>query len=244
MKKWSLFAVALALIAGTALLLFQLRAHPRLGPPGIKAEPIPGTIAMKIELPERVLDFTSTNVPEPAVVSGYLPTDTSYVERRYFSPGNDIPIEGTIVLMGTDRTSIHNADFCVRGQGYVPENKTIVNIPVAGPVPYQLPVARWTVRGTLQQPDGQKVEVSSVYVFWFVTKGDQTPDHFTMMKRLAGHLLRTGELQRWAYVSYQAPCEPGKEDAAFERLARLIAASVPGFQLSPDMSPAPAIAPR
>jgi hypothetical protein len=41
---------------------------------------------MKIDLPERVLDFTSTNVPEPEVVLGFLPKDTSYAERIYTAP--------------------------------------------------------------------------------------------------------------------------------------------------------------
>ena len=39
-------------------------------------------------------------------------------------------------------------------------------------------------------------------------------------------------LQRWAYVSYFALCAPGDEDATFLRLSRLVAASVPEFQLA------------
>ena len=59
---------------------------------------------MNLELPSAVLDYISTNVPEPAVVLGYLPKDSSYVERHYESPESRIPVEGTIVLMGfTDR---------------------------------------------------------------------------------------------------------------------------------------------
>src|SRR5258708_1588152 len=104
-QKWILFFVGLALIAGAAALLVRLKAHPRLGNPGIVATPISGSMVMKIELPEHVLDFTSTNVPEPEVVLSYLPKDSSYVERRYQPADSEIPIEGTIVLMGADRTS-------------------------------------------------------------------------------------------------------------------------------------------
>jgi hypothetical protein len=46
-------------------------------------------------------------------------------------------------------------------------------------------------------------------------------------------LLHSATLQRWAYVSYFAGCEPGGEAAAFERVKRLIVASVPEFQLPP-----------
>ena len=231
-KKWLLFFAALALIAGTAVLLVRLKAHPQLGKPGIVATPIPGRMAMNLYLPARVLDFTSTNIPEPDVVLSYLPKDSSYAERLYQAP-DGFTATGTIVLMGADRTSIHNADYCLRGQGLNPDAKSIQIIPIAGPTPYSLPVSRWDVSGTFPQPDGQKITVHGVYVFWFVADGDQTPGHFDMMKRFALHLLRTGVLQRWAYVSYFAQCEPGQEDATFDRMKKLIAASVPEFQLPP-----------
>ena len=68
-QRWILFFVALGLIAGTAGLLVGLKHHSRLGQPGVRATPIHGSLAMKIDLPERVLDFTSTNVPEPEIRS-------------------------------------------------------------------------------------------------------------------------------------------------------------------------------
>jgi hypothetical protein len=231
-QKWILLFVALALIAGTAFLLVRLKNHPRIGRPGILGADIPGSLAMKIALPEKVLDFTSTNVPEPEVVLGYLPKDTSYTERNY-KASDGFAVQATIVLMGADRTSIHNADYCLRGQGLNPDAKSVVNIPIAGPQPYQMPVAEWKVSGVFQQPDGQKAKVAGVYVFWFVADGDETPGHFEMMKRLGLNLLRTGVLQRWAYVSYFSQCEPGQEDAAFAKMEKLIAASVPEFQMPP-----------
>ena len=231
-QKWFLFLVALALMAGTAGALVRLKKHPRLGQPGIKAAPIPGEVAMKIELPERVLDFTSTNVPEPAVVLGYLPPDSSYAERHYQSP-DGFNVTGTLVLMGTDRTSIHNADYCLRGVGLNPGEKKVVNLSIGGATPYQLPVSEWKVSGVFPQPNGTQARVSGVYVFWFVADGEETPGHWQMMKRFALNLLRTGVLQRWTYVSYFAECEPGQEDAAFARLEKLIVASVPEFQPPP-----------
>jgi len=231
-QKWIPLVVALALMAGTAGVLVRLKNHPRLGQPGIKAEPIPGEVMMKIDLPDHVLDFASTNMPEPEQVLGYLPKDSSFAERIYTAP-DGYWIQATIVLMGADRTSIHNADFCLRGNGLNPDEKRIVNIPIGGATPYQLPVSVWKVSGDIPQPDGRKVKINGVYVFWFVADNQQTPDHFQMMKRLAVNLLRTGVMQRWAYVSYLSVCEPGREDATFERMEKLIAASVPEFQLPP-----------
>ena len=231
-QKWILFLVALGLIAGTAGLLVRLKNHPRHGQPGIKADPIPGDVSMKIDLPARILDFSSTNVPEPEVVLSYLPKDSSFTERIYTAP-DGFWIQSTMVLMGADRSSIHNADFCLRGNGLDPDEKKIVNIPIGGPTPYQLPVSVWKVSGDIPQPDGRRVKVNGLYVFWFVADHQQTPDHFEMMKRLALNLLRTGVMQRWAYVSYLSVCEPGQEEATYARMERLIAASVPEFQLPP-----------
>ena len=231
-QKWILFSVTLALMAGTAGVLLRLKDHPRLGKPGIKAEPIPGEVTMKIDLPERVLDYSSTNLPEPEVVLGYLPKDSSFAERIYTAP-DGYWIQATIVLMGADRTSIHNADFCLRGNGLNPDEKRTVNVPIGGATPYPLPVSVWKVSGDIPQPGGQKVKVNGVYVFWFVADNQQTPGHFQMMKRLALNLLRTGVMQRWAYVSYLSVCAPGQEDATFARMEKLIAASVPEFQPPP-----------
>ena len=60
---------------------------------------------------------------------------------------------------------------------------------------------------------------------------EQTADHWTRILWLARDLLRHGVLQRWAYVSYFTICYPGQEEATFERMQKLITASVPEFQL-------------
>jgi hypothetical protein len=231
-QKWLVFVVALGLMAGTAGALTWLRANQKLGKPGIKAMAIPGSVMMKIELPERVLDFTSTNMPEPEVVVGYLPKDTSYAGRLYTAP-DGLQINSTIILMGADRTSIHKPDYCLPGQGWSINEKTVVNIPVAGPQNYQLPVAKWIIGNVYQTPDGQKHEVSGLYVFWFVADGEQTADNYQRMWWLGRDLLRTGVLQRWAYVSFFSVCAPGQEDATFEQMKKLIAVTVPEFQFVP-----------
>jgi len=231
-QKWIILSVALVLILGTAGALTWLRANQKLGQPGIKAEAIPGSVVMKIDLPERVLDFTSTNVPESEVELGYFPEDTSYVRRFYQTP-DGFGISATIILMGADRTSIHRPDYCLPGQGWSIVSKTAVNIPISGGLPYELPVMKWVIRNSIQTPAGQKQEVSGIYVFWFVADREQTTDNFQRMWWLARDLLRTGVLQRWAYVSYFSLCAPGQEDATFERMNKLIAASVTEYQLPP-----------
>lgn len=228
--KWLFLVAALILMAGTAGALTWLRENQKLGAPGIRATPVPGQLRMKIALPERVLDFTSTNVPEPAEVLGYLPTDTSYAERLYFAP-NGHCIQSTVILMGADRTSIHRPEYCLPGQGWTINKKSIVTIPIEDHPPYQLQVARWNLSTSVQQPDGQKVQVGAVYVFWYVAKNEETPDHDKMLEQMTLNLFRTGDLQRWAYISYFSACQPGQEDAAFGEIKRLIPAQVPQFEL-------------
>jgi hypothetical protein len=232
MKQWLLFGVTLTLIGGTAGALTVLRSHQRLGPPGLVATPVPGSLKMKFELPENVLGFTSTNVPEAPVVTGMLPKDTSFAQRRYFAP-DGAWANANIILMGADRTSIHRPSYCLPGQGWKILKQTEVPLHIAGPHPYDLPVMRWDLSNTFKAPDGSEQAVSGLYVFWFVTK-NQTADSINDMgKHMILHLLRHGELQRWAYISWFTACRPGQEEATFARIKPLIAAAVPRFQLPP-----------
>ena len=56
------------------------------------------------------------------------------------------------------------------------------------------------------------------------------------MWRMAKELVRTGVLQRWAYISYFAVCAPGNEAATFERIKKQIVDAVPQFQIAPESS--------
>jgi len=231
-SKPLILMIALALMAGTAGALTWLRSHQTLGKPGIQFTPIPGSVMGRIDLPEQVAGFTSTNVPEPEIVVNYLPKDTSYSGRLYTAT-NGLQINGIAILMGADRTSIHKPDYCLPGQGWTINKKTAVAIPVAGPHPYSLPVAQWNISNVYQTPDGQKQAVSGIYVFWFVADGQQTTDNYLRMWWMARDLVCTGVLQRWAYISYFALSPPGEEEATFEQMKALIARSMPEFQPAP-----------
>jgi hypothetical protein len=234
MKKQKVFLLilVLALVGGTAVALNWLHANQKLGVPGLKAVSEPNTVVMKITLPERVAGFTSTNVPEDPSVLDTLPKDTSYAQRRYFAPTN-FWVNANIILMGLDRTSIHKPEYCLPSQGWHIDQKDTVNLSIGGAHPYQMPVAKWLLSMSAQMPDGRKQKVRGFYVFWFVAHNEETTSHWQRVWWMTSNLFRTGVLQRWAYVSYFAVCEPGQEDATFERIKKLIAASVPEFQLPP-----------
>jgi len=233
-SRWKgiLFCAALVLMAGTAGALTWLKGQQHLGAPGLKAEAIPGSVTVKLELPARVLDFDSTNMPTAEVVLGYLPGDTSYAQRHYFATNGDWAM-ANVILMGADRTSIHRPDYCLPGQGWQIREKVPVKLAIAGPHPYELPVYKWVVGKTIPTPEGKEQAISGLYVFWFVTDGQVTEDFEGMVKSMFYNLIRCGELQRWAYVSYFTVCLPGQEDTTFAHLKQLITASVPEFQLPP-----------
>ena len=231
-QKWLLLLLALALMAGAAGVLARLKSFQQIGKPGIIATPVPGGLKMKLDLPERVLDYTSTNIPESEIELGYFPQDTSYARRIYQSP-DGFAVSGTVILMGADRTSIHKPDYCLTGQGWDVHSRETVKIPIAGASPYELAVSKWVLSKPVQTSDGQTGTVGAIYVYWFVADGEETPSHDQFMRWLALDLLRKAVWQRWAYVSYFSVCEPGQEDAAFERMGKLIAASVPEFQSPP-----------
>ena len=236
MKKsqWLIMLVALALMVGAAAALTRFKTHQRLGRPGIQATPIPGSLNMRIELPAKVLDFTSTNVPEPDVVLSYLPKDTSYVESCYTTSDDSSPIYATIILMGTDRTSIHRPEYCLLGQGWNIDRKIVVKVPIAGAVPYELPVMKWEISKVVETADGRKQMLYGLYVFWFVADNDQVTDNVHLQYHMVKELLLGGVLQRWAYISYfSCTLLPGQVDALSDKMQRLIAASVPAYQLPP-----------
>jgi hypothetical protein len=230
--KVLIFVIVLALIGAGAGALTWLKKNQRLGDPGIRAKAIPGSIKVDLDLPAKVLDFTSKKEAEDPTVLNTLPKDTSYAQRIYTTT-NGFWVNANLILMGMDRTSIHKPEYCLPGQGWRIDQQTTVNIPISGKHPYDLQVAKWTLTNFMQGADGQKQQVSGLYVFWFVAKNEQTTSHEQRIWWLTRDLLTTGILQRWAYVSYFAICLPGQEAATFEKMKRLIAASVPEFQLPP-----------
>jgi hypothetical protein len=231
----------LGLIASTAFALNWMRAHQKLGKPGIEAMASTNGIVMNIELPENVLDYSSTNVPQEATTTNLLPPDTSYAQRLYWTT-NGFWANANIILMGADRSSIHKADYCLAGQGWQTLKKEEVRIRVPGPEPYEMPITKWSIRKIAKQPDGSTVEYRGVYSFWFVADGLQTIDNNQRILWSYRDLLTKGVLQRWAYISYLVVCHPGQEEVAFERLQGLITASVPEYQRPLQRTGTPAMA--
>jgi len=230
-RKFILVVVSLAMIAGTAVLLAVVPE--KLGRPGVKAVEVPGSQRLRVDLPEYLLDYASTNQEIDAKAMEMLPADTSFGNRVYFKP-NSLPFVASVVLMGTDRTSIHKAKYCLQGEGLRIDEDTTDVVHMTLPQPYDLPIIKLIATQT-GQVDGKTVTKKCVYVYWYVADGVLSNDEsgFGRMWSMTKKLALTGVLQRWAYVRFYAFCDPGQEDATYQSIKRMIAVAVPQFQTTP-----------
>lgn len=233
-QKWIILIVALGLMGGAAAVLTRLAGHQKLGQPAVKTSPIAGSQRLQIDLPERVLDYTSKVVEPDKTTLDWLPQDTSLAQRVYrAADGFEASI--SVVLMGRDRTSLHKTQFCMEGSGWNIDQSASepTTVHMERPCAYDLPVMKfvYTREATI---DGEKRAVRGIYVLWFVADDDEiTARPWQRMWWMARDLIRTGVLQRWASIACFAACPPGHEDATFERMKKLIGAATPEFQLVP-----------
>jgi hypothetical protein len=235
-QKWILFAVALLLMGGTAGVLSAIRAHQRLGLPGVKTVSTDDPRRLEVVLPEKVLDYTSESVKVDKMVLDFLPPDTSFGQRRYRAAEERVGSEMllNVVLMGADRTSLHKPEFCLGGAGWkIDEAESREEtVHIVRPQPYDLPVMKlMTTRQVML--GGQPTTVRGIYLYWFVADDQYTARHWQRMWWMARDLVQKGVLQRWAYVTCFSICFPGQEEAAFSRMKEFVASSVPEFQLAP-----------
>lgn len=220
---------ALLLMAAAGGAIYKLQARQTLGRPGVLAEPQPGSSRWRIPLPERVAGMNSEEVPPVKEELEGLPPDTS-IGKRLYAAADGSPLLLQVVLMGRDRTSIHQPQYCLTGQGWLIEKTEEVRLPVARPRPHEIPALKLTASRMMPTTDGRRVPVRAVYVYWFVADGALTAHRSERLRWMARELLQTGTLQRWAYVACLAQCLPGEEDQTFARLKEFVAEAAPAFQ--------------
>jgi hypothetical protein len=230
-----IFAVAAAMIAGTCGFLAFLQTHQKLSNPGVKIVAVPtygvhGQLvgSNSVYMPD-VPNFSSQSKPIDDSVLEWLPKDTTYGQRIYLA-ADGFEVSMSVVLMGTDRTSIHRPELCLPAQGWVIDKEEQRTIQMKEPYPYSLPVKVNKSHTERVLPDGRKIKASSMFVYWFVSENQVMSRHLDYQRSIVTHLLTRGELQRWAYVSCFAVCAEGGEERTFQRIKELVVAAVPQFQ--------------
>jgi hypothetical protein len=233
-QKIILVVIVLALIGATASVLAHAKSNQKLGAPGVKTAPLTGSQNLEVRLPAEVPGYKSEVLPQAQLVTDLLPKDTSFGQRVY-TAADGFQTLANVVLMGSSRASIHKPQICLTAQGWKIDDAMtrVEQVHLDRPFPYDLPVMR-LIANKQAEVNGQVVTEQGVYVYWFVDANRYTPHHTERMLWTAGDILFTGVLDRWAYISYFSVCLPGQDEAAFERMKKLIAASVPEYQLVPN----------
>jgi len=246
MKNKALFPaiIALALMGVTMILLAKASSTRKLGEPGVVTrQNTNGTL--DVILPETVPGFTSHAEPQADIVLAKLPKDTSYGQRIYTSADSNLTATVNVVLMGTDRSSIHKPQICLTGQGWECDQQATREeiVPVDEPFHYDLPVNKYVATKKFDV-NGVTGTARGIYVYWYVDGSHYTAKQWQWMSVwVPQDLVFHGVLERWAYISYFAVCRPGQEEATFSRIKQLIARTVPRFQTVPR-TPAEATAIR
>lgn len=219
-KALQFILAAIIMACGGAGLLW-LKMHQRLGQPGLS-----------LDLPEQALDFKSMPQEVSKIEIDTLPKDTSFGRRLYYRVREGVTnyYQVSIVLMGSDRTSIHKPQFCLVGQGWTIDRTDKSTIPMARPHAYEMPVMKLGLARKFKTEGGKEVLRHGNYTYWFVADKAVTADHWERMWWMARNLFLTGELQRWAYVSCFGTCWPGEEATLDAEMKELLTAIVPEFQ--------------
>lgn len=244
-KPWIAFSIVTALTVGAGVFLAGFGQAHVLGEPGLKMSHLylydeNGKLARtnSIYLPEKVLNYQSEPLPVTREELDWLPPDTSFGRRSYKAP-DDFELMLSAVMMGTDRTSIHQPQYCVVGQGFSIDKSELVTIPVDDPEIGEIPAMKLTTTRK-DNRNGKKIVYRAILVYWFVSKDQMSARHWERMLWMAEDLITEGVLQRWAYVVCAGFCRPGQEERTYERMKEFLAVSVPEFQWvneanSPDL---------
>jgi len=234
--KHLILGAGLAMIILTLGMLLTIKQRQALQAPGVKVGPVAIYDVGKkpvadhsVLLPEKILDGVSTNNgPIDSTELSGLPADTTFGRRAYFFP-DGFSCTVSAILMGTDRSSIHQPQFCVVGQGWNIDTTEIIDLQFDRPHRFTVPAIQLTSSIRYTNTMGAAL-ARSIYIYWFVSKDRFCTGQFDRMWSTIRTLLSTGEMERWAYISCFAVCAPGNEAATAERMKKILSAGVPDFQ--------------
>jgi len=231
--------VVILMTVGAAIALGRIQGSMHLGDPGLRViqaqvlgeeGKVVGTNT--VDLPIEVLDYSSETQPITDLEVSSLPSDTTFA-RRHYTAARRPGLLLNVVLMGTNRRSIHRPQICLTGQGWTIERTEELEISISKPHRYRLPVMRLIASRPFRDRAGRTQLVKAVYVYWFVADQQLTARHGQRMWEMARDLLLDGVQQRWAYVSCLAIGTPGSEQALYQQMETFLAAAVPEFQVAP-----------
>ena len=138
-----------------------------------------------------------------------LPLDTQGARRTYTDKdGNEVYC--SVVLEGSDVTSIHRPELCLTGQGWRLEREHVDHIPVGATPGGSLRISCMDAKRTIALPQGT-TETRAVFAYWFVGKDRLTPYHWQRILLTTKDRVLLNRNARWAYFLIYAPLTTEKE---------------------------------
>ena len=133
-----------------------------------------------------------------------LPADTQGT-RRVYTDKNGAEVYCSVILEGSDVTSIHRPELCLTGQGWMFEGVHVETIPVQGAPGGLLRMTCMDSKRTFKLPQGGTTEARAVFAYWFVGKGRLTPYHWQRILFTTKDRVLRNRNVRWAYFLIYAP---------------------------------------
>ena len=190
---------------------------------------------VKMELPERVGDFSGKSAEVSESEHEILPKDTQFAKMLYTSPGGQ-QLSCQIVLSGGEKRSIHRPETCLPAQGWT--KKSSQTVPVKLDDGRTIEVMKLVISRPVEVQPGARKELKSLFLYWFVGKDITTPYHWKRILRTDWDRVIHGVSHRWAYVIVSAPVLEGfvpggkNEDQTMEMLKRFVGEVAPQILVS------------
>ena len=216
-----------AIVALPALTIWLCRES---APPDIA--PQAGVV---IDLPTLDGEYWGTSEPVSPSELALLPADTEFEKKIYQDlSGNSLTAQ--VVLSGGEKRSIHRPEVCLPGQGWSIQSGEVVPITLANG--RTLDVMKLTLNREIETAPGERKNLKSYFLYWFVGKDTTTPYHWVRLAKTTWDMVTKKLQHRWAYVIVSAPVLEGFKPGAktdqqtLDMLKDFIRQSVPKFQLS------------
>lgn len=188
-----------------------------------------------MELPTLIGEYWGSSEPVSPSELALLPGDTEFEKKIYQDlSGNSLTAQ--IVLSGGEKRSIHRPEVCLPGQGWSVQSGEVVTITLANG--RTIDVMQLTLNREIETAPGERKNLTSYFLYWFVGKNTSTPHHLVRLAQTNWDMVLKKLQHRWAYVIVSAPVLEGFKPGAktdqqtLDMLKNFIRQSVPKFQLS------------
>lgn len=216
-----------AVVALPALTIFLCRES---APPDIAPE-----AGVVMDLPTLIGEYWGTGEPVSPSELALLPADTEF-EKKLYQDLSGNALTAQIVLSGGEKRSIHRPEVCLPGQGWSIQSGEVVPITLANG--RTLDVMKLTLNREIETAPGERKNLKSYFLYWFVGKDTTTPYHWVRLAKTNWDMVTKKLQHRWAYVIVSAPVLEGLKPGAqsdrqtLDMLKDFIRQAVPKFQLS------------